>query len=800
MVVIQLQSTLFLLLVSITLFSQEYNIHGFIVDSDFRPLEMVTISVFQQKDFGVKKQAITDVNGNFSLTLPSGSYVLRGTFLENKSDDVAFIVNNDEIDLGTIVINTITKLQEVAVTQKKPRLERKADRYIFNVQETSMVNGSITDLLSRTPGLFLVNDQLTYKGDPGVGIMINNKLINLPQDNIWTILKNAPAGTVESVEVITAPSAAYSAEGATLINIVMKGNLPYGYNGSVTANLGQGDFPKYTIGTDHNFNNKTMGLTLSYSYNDSKGVSGYVDRTQFIDGSAVSIWNADQRRIRNTRSHNINAFFDWALSKRSKLSLTSINQQTPEKDQDVRTDTDISGDNSELFSTFFSENDLVGKQLNSSSYLDFDHKFKDSVSMFSVGLHFTYFEKEREQEVRNDFFDSSEILLNEIDFGVQSGQQIRIVTGQIDFKSKLGAHGKYSSGAKFAGINSNSALRQNGTEVIAGDNGLEDGSFDYKEHIYALYGNMNLQWQKTAVILGLRTEYTKTEGLLLQKQEIFKNNYLEWFPNFSFKHELTKERSIILYYYRRITRPRYDQINPFQLFQGFNSTVEGNPRLRPATRHYLAGGYNFNESIGFELFYRYRRNQLRTLTFQDNTLNLIRFINANVDRELGYGIDFIVNQQITKQWQTYIITSYYYLDNRFQDPVTGLSATTSGWTFGFTGNNSFTLLADGSLSVDLDIQYQSPITFGNTSREAYASINLSFQKKLWGGKGNIGAGITDIFSQTAYLQKRRFLDQNNTSFIDPEVPLASFNFRYRFGNTSLKSNKKSKNPNELNRL
>lgn len=782
------------------LFPQSYRIKGTVVDYSGTPLELATVFVYEKEGNTMVSGTSTAASGTFEIDLPSSvEYILMASYLEQVSDSIPFFLN-ENLYFGRIALNTNNELVEVDVYGKKAVFERKADRFVFTVANTSLVQGNIAEVLSRTPGLLVINDQLHYKGETGIRIMINDRLINLPEQNVWDMLSNASAGTVQSIEVITNPPAKYSAEGGVLINIQMAGNLIAGYNGSVNFNFRQGIFPKYNLGMDHSFKTKKSSLTFSYGYSDRKEAKRFVDDTNFFNGTFTSNWNADQRRTLNTIAHTANIFFDWEWGKNTAVSITTMNQMTPQNDQDIHTDTQITGNLDEEFTSFFSTNVLRQNNLTSSTYLDIDHTFPNTKNRLSTTWHFTYFEKERQQEILNDFFDADGNRVDEIDFDTSSDQQIRILTAQMDYDSKLGKKGNFSTGIKFAGIDSNSALLQNGTEVLSNTINATDGAFDYDEQIYAAYGNFDFSWEKTDLAFGLRTEYTESQGLLLSTNEVSENHYLEWFPNFSIKHDLEKDRSIVLYYYRRITRPRYEQINPFQLFQSYNSTVEGNPGLLPATRHYLAGGYNFNKWIGFEIFYRYRRNQLRTLTFQDNSENIIRFINSNVDRELGYGLDLIVNKRITKFWQSYLLASYYYLDNRFQDLESGGFANTSGWLFELTNNNSLDLLANRSLTMDVDISYRSTIAYGNTTAEPYGSVNLSLRKGFWDGKGSLAMGMTDIFSQRAFSERRRFLDQDNSSFLDPETPIASISFRYRFGNTTIKSNKRRRRQGEVDRI
>lgn len=770
------------------------------VDGNGQPLEIANVILFRTKDTSLAQATTTNETGKFlfEITQPD-SYWVKVSYVESELTTVEFEVK-ESIDLGKLVLDISSHLDEIVVVADKPKLERKADRYVFSVANTSLIDGTIVGALSRTPGIMMINNQLTFKGESNIGIMINGKLVNLPSKNVIDLLNNTSAGAIKSIEIITNPPAKYSAEQSLLINVIMDGGLVSGYNGSVNTSFGQGDFPKYGFGTDHFFKSRKTDFTFSYSFSDNKDFLRFVDNTNFIDSSGTSSWNSDQVRVKNTASHNISLFSDIGLGERTTLSITAINQLTPNKDQDIETVTRLTGIFDEGFSSFISKNPVFGNTISSSLYLDVSHKFPNAKKNLSASLHFTHYDEERGQELSNVFFNEQGQIIDEIDFGTNQNQQINIYSAQIDFDSNLGEKGNYYVGSKFAKIDSKSELTQEGTEGLTTNLLASQGVFDYDEQIYAAYASANLNYEKLQMAFGLRAEYTRSKGNLISGDEEFENEYLEWFPSFSTKYDLGNDRNLLLYYYRRITRPRYNQINPFQLFQGYNSTVEGNPGLQPATRHYLAGGYNFNKWLGVEFFYRHRRNQLRILTFQDNANNILRFVNTNVDRELGYGIDVIINKRITSFWQSYALISYYYLDNRFQDLETDVFGSTSGWTFVFTNNNSFSFLPNKDLAVDLDFRYHSPATYGNVEKSSFGSVNMSLNKRLWSGKGSIGFGIQDIFSQSSYKEIRFFLDQDNTSFTHLEIPIANFNFRYRFGNTTINPNKKRKQDREVNRI
>lgn len=776
---------------------------GVLNDTNSETIAHATVLLFNNDGSGLVSSAISNDKGFFEfLNLKRAAYVLNVSYVGENIYQTGFELDTN-LDLGIVLVDLSTQLEAVEVISYKPKFEQRADRYVYTITNTSLSQGDMLDALSRTPGILLNGDQLTFKGESNIGVMINDKLINLPMQDVLDLLRGTSAGTVASIEIITNPPAKYSAEGSILINIKMNGNLVAGYNGSVNASFGQGVFPKYSVGTNHFFKSKKTSTTFSYSYNDRKTWVRYIDRVNFMqDDGTISTWEANQERIKNGFSHNLSLFFDYNLNEKTALSVTAINSFAPKSNVDnIRTNTEIIGSNSEPFSSFLSSNTVNREKLNTSFYLEGTRQLGQNDGALSATAHFTYYDSGTEQNIENNFLDISEILVDEIDFRTNSDQQIRLYTLQTDYSLPIGKKNKFETGLKFATIDSENNLLQVG-EIVANTPTIlaDEGKFKYKESIYAAYlsyGSQNENWRTS---FGLRTEYTESTGRLDFDGAVFENNYLEWFPSFSLQRTFVKGRKAKLYYYRRITRPRYLNINPFQLFQSFNSTFEGNPQLQPATRHYLAGAYSFNKWLTVELFYRNRKNQLRELAFQDNESKIIRFISSNVDKELGYGLDLILDKSIGNFWQTYILATYLYIDNQFTDIETRNSTNVNRWAFLFTFNNSFALLPKKDLMLDIDYRYVSPYALGNSTRDEYGSLNLSIQKTIWKNKGSISVGVTDILRQRPVLYTRRFFNQDNTSFYEPETPVFRMAMRYKFGNSKIKSNKKSINQQERKRL
>lgn len=784
-------------------FSQHHRISGNVRNMEKTPVVYANVLLLRPTDSTVVKGTSTDEKGFFTIdNVFPDIYLITASYLGNEAKYLPIEVSSDT-DIGTIVMdNNAQALDEVIVTSQKPRLERKVDRLVFNIANTALSEGNIWDVLKRTPNVVVLQNELTIKGSNNIGVMINDRKVNLPQEDIINLLSGTSAANVEAIEVITNPPAKYSAEGGMLLNIKMGKNLVAGYNGAVYNRFTQGVFAKHTLGTDHYFKGKKTGFSINYSFSNNKEVTRYTDVINFTENdTTTSVWTADQDYIRRRKRHNVSAFFDYEIDGRNALSVSSINVFNPSVDRFYDTETLIADSNGTLLSSFNTINDSEEDQLNTSVYLDWIHQLKKKGAELSINSHYTFYDYDRGQALETDFLDVSGNPIGENNFTTRSQQRINLYSVQADYTSPLGKSSRIETGLRYAGIASKSTITQQGFDRDQpGINPTEAGIFTYDEDIYAAYASFDGTWDTWKFKSGLRAEYTETTGDLDIAEEQNRNDYLELFPSFSLQYTPNNKHDYTLYYYRRITRPRYNNINPFQYFQNNNSVVEGNPDLLPATRNYIAAGYTFDQSYTVELFYKNQKNQFRQQVFQDNEANLLRFISANLDTNLSYGIDLSLNKDLTKFWYCYFLFSYFYGEDSFVDLDSGQLVDNGLWTYFMRINNSFTILNDKSLLVDLDFNYYSPIIIGNSRQESYNELGISLRKTLWDKKASISIGLADIFNQGNLFNTRRFLNQDNTSSFRPENRLFTLGLRYKFGNLNIRNNKKSKNVEERRRL
>jgi iron complex outermembrane recepter protein len=225
-------------------------ISGTISDDKAKPVPYATVALLKTKDSAVVKGAVTNEAGLYTFThLIPGRYIVRATtvgFL--KAYSKAFTVAQADINVPDIQLGTGAKiLSTVNVSSVKPLIERKLDRTVMNVENSVLAAGNdAMEILERAPGVTIdKDDNISLKGKQGVTVMINDKLTHLSSSQLATLLHSTDGNNIQSIEIITNPSAKYDASGNSgIINIVLKKNNSVGTNGSVTATGAIGIYPK----------------------------------------------------------------------------------------------------------------------------------------------------------------------------------------------------------------------------------------------------------------------------------------------------------------------------------------------------------------------------------------------------------------------------------------------------------------------------------------------------------------------------------------------------------------------------
>ncbi len=794
-----------LLIFSMSCFAQEYRVNGYVKDANNNPIAYANVVITKNSE-GIEGSAngtSTDESGYFIIeSLSAGNYTLKISFL-------GYTTYTKGVDLdghtkfGTIVLEeNLEALDDVTIVAKRPTVKRLVDRLVFNVENSTLSNNNVLDVLKHTPGVLVHDGSITVKNSAPI-VYINDRRVHLSSSEVQQLLEGTSATNVKSIEVITNPPAKYEAEGGAVLNIVTSKNIVAGYNGSVFGNYKQGsEFPKYSFGTSHFFKTKKLNTYVNYSINPRKDFRNNSESLNFADNTS---WETDLKKTRKSKNQNINANIDYDLNENNSLGFSTNILVAPREDTKTRINslTEVFNSTKVLDSTFNTSNNQVNETFNFAFTLDYTHKFKKVGEKLSANLHHTNYDFSGFQDVNTGYFlPNATVAFRNNKFQTFSSQEIKLYTGQMDYELPISDSEQFEAGGKVSNIKSESILNQFTFENDIKTEDLQNSdTFLYGETNYALYTSYSKDWDAWSLKSGLRVEFTNIEGNSLSTSLVNDNDYVKFFPSFHVLNRLNENNEIYFNYNKRIHRPRYSQLNPFKYFLNDNAYVTGDPNLRPQIDDIFTFGYTLNNKYTFEVYYSFEKDPVYEIAFQDNGDNILKYINTNIDSNISYGLDFTTYTEVFPNWNLYALTSLFYYENQFFALESANELlTVDKWSLYAQVINYFSFLKDRSLTADISYLYISPIVDGASDISSRSSLDINFRKTLWNNRASVSLGVTDIFNTQNFAQTTKYLNQDVFLKSRIENRLFTFGFNYKFGNFRLNSNKRDIELDERNRL
>ena len=784
------------------MFSQEFSISGNIKSTDKQPISFANVILMTVGDSTIVKGTSTDDKGAFSIhSIPQDDYILKASFVGFKSYSKQFYLSKN-LQLGDIILEEDAEhLEEISIIYKKPTVKKQSDRIVFEIENSALSEGNMMQVLKNTPGVLVIGNSITVKNSEPT-VFINDRKVHLSSDELSQLLESSNANNVKSVEVITNPSAKYDASSSAVINITMSKNLITGYRGNVFTNYTQGVFPRYNVGTGHFFKSDKINFNINYSYSQNKLNRENVEKTEFFDTNTNNIdevWRSTINRNTWSKTHNVNFNFDFFANDKNTLSLSSSMLFLPDFDYKINNRTNIFNSYDNLQYYFLSNNNTKDKKHNLGFDFDFEHKFNKPGAKLVINTHFTTYDYTRDQIVDTNFFDDIDIFVGTSNYLTNSNQDTNIYSSRIDYTLPISDTSLFETGIKTSVINTESSIEKfdflGGMPIVDANN---TDTFKYDETIFSTYANFSKEWNKWSIIAGLRAEQTEVEGTSVLYGETNTQDYLEWFPNASLNFDASDNISIYANYKRSISRPNYQDLNPFQFYLNDYSLVTGNPNLKPIFIDYGVFGISFKETYFIEAYYSKKKNNIYELPLQDNNTNIVSWTPINFDKTIEYGFDFLTNFYVNDRWFVYAVTSFYNVED--QNDFGGDQVKKNKWSNYSVLQNDFTLLKDRSLNVNLTMYWVGENLQGFRVLENRLISSLSISKSLWNKKASLSLMFEDLFNTHDYDYKTRFLNQSSKSHANFDNRYIKIGFRYKFGNTLLDTNERSKELKETNRL
>lgn len=794
---------LFLFFLATSLQAQQYSVSGGIVDVDENSLSFVTLLLLKASDSTFVAGTATGPEGRFEIhNTPQGAYILKASIIGFNDFFKPLEVTSD-MDLGSLtLLETSEGLEPVTIDTQKPTIQREVDRLVFNVENTSLSNGSSMDILKRTPSVIIQQNSITVQNQPAT-LYINDRKVNISPAEVQSLLEGFDGSNVKSVEVITKPGAQYDADSGIIINIVTSKALSPGYKGSFSADYEQAVFPKYSAGTSHYFKNDKFNLFVNYNYSRRKEHKNDLGEITFFepDNTINSFWETDFVRITRSETHTINSFIDYSLSEKTTLSLSSLVSLNPRTTYSNSEIAEIFNPQMQLDSLFTTASGLELEKNNIAIDFGLNHKFNEKGTTLKFNAHYTNFDNTRLQDVNTNYFLPDQSFLRNNSFLTDAAQDINIYVGQLDFSTQLFKM-PFDMGTKASSINTESGIDffDNINGLLQFNPQLSD-HFKYEENVYAGYFSISKNWEKWRIRAGLRGEYTETSGNSVTLGQETEKNYMDWFPGANINFIPHQNHTFVLAYNRSIERPNYSLLNPFSYFINENNFTTGDPNLQPAITNRYSLEYVAENKYTFEFYYRTTKGAVDVLSFQNNENRFLRSISTNIEDKQGYGLEFKYFTYIKDWWFFYHYNSLFYEKNSFVAIESENEFVTISSSGMFTQLiNRFTINKDGTFTGDLTLMHLTSLATGTYIMDDFTLVSAGLRKSFWDNRASLSVTVNDIFDTFNRKLQTDFLNQRNSYFAITESRYLQVGFTYNFGNFRLKDNAKHIRNEERNRI
>jgi len=775
--------------------AQNGKITGSVKDASMKSIHSATVSLLKSRDSSVAKFVATGKDGQYEfLDIADGKYFVSVSnvgYAKVVSAPFEISSSNATINVPVLVISEQAKdLGGVTVTAKKPFIEARPDKTIVNVDASPTSAGAtVLELLEKSPGITVDNDgNISLRGKAGVIIMIDGKPTYLSSTDLANLLKNMPASQLEQIEIMTNPSAKYDASGNSgIINIKTKKGKASGFNGSVMAGITTSFFktgdalyviPKSQNSINFNYRKNKFNLFGNYNPNFYNGRGNLnIERKFFDDNGDLAGYSDVATKFKfGNNNHTLKLGVDFFADKKNTFGAVASGFMFKGHPTPVTINT-LSDANHEETSSMVSNTENRIDFNNFSGNFNYRHVFDTTGTELTVDLDYIGYRNTSNMLLTTEFYDemhqqSSDPLL----LKGHLPSDINIYSIKSDYTHP------FKGGRLEAGIKSSYVKTDNIVDYqrLYADQWVPDSRsnhFIYDENINAAYVTLNKQIKKWSLQGGLRVENTIAKGYQVTNDSTFKRNFTDLFPNVYITYTINDKNSLTLSYGRRITRPNYQDLNPFTYFLDSLSYRQGNPYLLPQFTNNVELSHTFKGKIITTLNYNNTTDVISQIFKQNSQTKIVYFTSDNVAKFINMGISITAPVTIAKWWNTNFFTNIY--NNHYKGIYNTQPLDMSYTSFMVNITNTFTIKQ--GFSLELSGFYRGKGVDQLTINQPIYQISIGGQKNIFKNKATVRLNIRDPFAWQEYRGVTEYGNIYAKIQSKFDVRQVTANFTYRFG-------------------
>jgi hypothetical protein len=741
---------LFSLLASTAAFSQSDSLGvltGNLMDEKKKPLQGATITLLHTDDSSRRKTAITDNDGVFAFSnVSNGYYRLRFTYVGLAAltiDSIHFRADRFDFNLSDIILKggTSENLNEVIVYAEKPLIQSKDGNVTFNAAESALSAGSnASELLTNVPLVTKDPDGKLLVRGKEPKILIDDKPVELNQQQLQDLLESLPGSSIEKIEVMTNPPPQYASEQGGVINITTrKGRV--GKSGRITISAGTRG--ETSLNGNYNYRKQgfAMNINVGGSYNQFNNNS-YAIRENFNVNSLKRYENQSESVNQNIRP-NLRANFDYEINKKHSLNLvlnSNSNNTLNESSTDFLPSYQLS------HRTIENE----GKNYNTNLSITYTLRTKKPGEILRFIANGSHSQSESDRNFYQQFL-KPDYTFNGKDSLLEQGtdNQTKGMNYRVNYDLPLPNKKTFLSFGTFLN-NSYSHIQAaaNYKQLISGKMmPLTALTYAYKygQDISNLRGSIKQKLSETfSTTAGISVEHTRFNFDVYPVSSKVDNAYWSYLPFATVNKNWKEVLNMTLSYRRAIRRPGYTQLSPIVDSSDLFNLRSGNTSLLPSISNnfdLVLGStkkkYYINLGIGFntleDVF-----NQIRTQVNDSTTMIMWQNSSGKKEYEVSTWNGYTFNKKIRVNLSASYTYNVYSGFDKVQRNFKNGGSLTSNLNANYTWTDLYNMTSSFTFN-----RFASP---QGTARSSL-SMNLGFQAKMLEKKMTLTLNVIDPFRQ-----------------------------------------------------
>lgn len=778
-------------------------ISGQLVDAQTgQVIEYGNVVVLRYADSSMVDGTVSGKDGNFIIQgISFGKYFLKASYIGYSTktlDSLKINPRTMDLDLGKILLEESSiELGNVVVTGDKQMIINNLDKKVINVdKDLTSTGGTAIDVVQNIPSVNVdIDGNVSFRGNQNLTILIDGKPSALLGLSNSDILASLPASSIESVELVTNPSARYDPDGtAGILNFILKKKLDGGVNGNISLTAGTRD--KYNGSINLNYKLPGFNFFTSYDTRLSRTENdGNSFRTSTLNNS-TSFLSQINNGLFDFGSNNFTAGLDYMPNDFSTFTFSYRFRKFGFDSDNLVKNTNLNSLNE--ISNYFERSSVADRNMRSNNFtLSYKKTFETKGQELTSDIIYGDNKMDRNEDIVQTNFNldltpSTDPALLQKGLSNNTNKQWTI---QSNYVNPIEGFGRIETGFKTSlkdlnSLNDYQNFDYNTSSWIA--NPLRKTDFDYKEQLYAVYGIYSNIIGSFQFQIGLRAEQANVDGFEAVSTTSFNKNYFALYPTVHLVQPLPDDQEIQLSYSRRVERPNNRELNPFVDRSDSLNIQYGNPELNPEFINSIELGYSkfFGKtSLTSSVFYKITNDAISNFTIL-NEDGVTETTWRNLAKNSSYGIELTASHPLF-DWLR-LNGSVSYFNTKFEGQ--NLSTNDYSWL----GKLNTTFMFSKDFNIQVNANYNSPIVTVQGKIKEMFSTDFAVKKDFMDGQLSVTFRVSDIFNTRKMNSETFGTNFFTTSYRKRESRVAYLGISYRLspGNGNKEKDKRTQQNEE----